>query len=97
MARVSQDKQFESTVARIVASTANEIAQAVRQNIADEVARMVGQGTAGNAGTRGRRKILCPVCGKPGGGPRWRWACADHRHLSKAKLREARAKARAAR
>ena len=50
MARASQDKQLEGTVARIVAATADEIAQAVRQNIAEEVARMVGQRSAGTRG-----------------------------------------------
>jgi hypothetical protein len=41
--------------------------------------------------------ILCPVpgCGKPGGGPKWGWFCAEHKDLPAAEKDKARAASRA--
>ena len=98
--RPSKDLTLDRTLNAIVARAATEIAHTVRQNIADEVARLVGNahGRASAATPLGRvgrkrKRILCPVCGKPGGGPRWGWFCEDHRNLPEAekrKIREAR-------
>lgn len=82
-----------------MARAAAEIAQAVRQNIADEVSRLVGTGggAVGKRLGRKRRVIMCPVpnCGKPGGGPKWGWFCADHKDLPAAEKEKARAATRA--
>jgi hypothetical protein len=88
MAR-NQEHMLETTLSAIVARAAAEIAQAVRENIADEVARMV-QGEGGLL--RKRRVILCPVpdCGRPGGGPKWGWFCRDHKDLPPAEQERAR-------
>src|SRR5437867_4434161 len=97
--RPSKELTLDRTLNAIVARAANEIAHTVRQNIADEVARLVGSARAGAATPLGRvgrkrRPILCPVCGNPGGGPRWGWFCADHKDLSAAAKQRARAAAR---
>ena len=103
MPRLSREESFERTLQGIIDRAAAEIAQAVRQNIADEVTRMVGgaslrRGTAGRVARVGRKRapILCPVpnCGKPGGGPKWGWFCADHKNLPKSEKDEIRAKNR---
>lgn len=41
-------------------------------------------------GTRQRKQVLCPVenCGKPGGGPKWGWFCADHKDLPTAEKKK---------
>ena len=93
MPRLRPEEQLDRTLQEIVSRAAAEIAQAVRENIADEVTRMVG-GSARRGGTAGliarvgkkRRTILCPVpgCGKRGGGPKWGWFCEGHKDLSDA-------------
>jgi hypothetical protein len=98
--RKAQKSNLEATLGEIVARTATEIAQAVRQNIAEEVSRLVGNGTTPRRGSplvRRRRVILCPVpgCGKPGGGPKWGWFCATHKDLPAAEKEKARAATRA--
>jgi hypothetical protein len=89
------EHRLDGVVERIVARAAAEIAQAVRQNIAAEVARLAlkSDGAVG----RKRRVILCPVptCGKPGGGPKWGWFCADHKNLPAAEKEKARRATRA--
>src|SRR5262249_37222405 len=56
----------------------------------------VSERLGGSAGRR-RRIILCPVphCGKPGGGPKWGWFCAEHRNLPKAEMERIRRERRA--
>jgi hypothetical protein len=93
MPRPRREEQLDRTLQDIVSRASAEIAQAVRESIADEVTRMVG-GNGGRAGTAGRvarvgkkrRTILCPVpgCGQRGGGPKCGWFCADHKDLSEA-------------
>src|SRR5262245_42965042 len=101
MPRTSTHSGLDRTVQDIVSRAAAEIAHAVRQNIADEVSRLVGSAGGGLAGRRvqlrKRRVILCPVpnCGKPGGGPKWGWFCADHKDLPAAEKEKARAATRA--
>ena len=101
MPRTSTHSGLDRTVQDIVSRAAGEIAHAVRQNIADEVSRLVGTGGGGLAARRvqfrKRRVILCPVpnCGKPGGGPKWGWFCADHKNLPAAEKEKARAATRA--
>ena len=99
MPRPRREDQLQQTLDKIISAAAAEIAQAVRQNIADEVTRMVGvSGSRIVAGrvVRKRRVILCPVanCSKPGGGPKWGWFCADHRDLPAAEKKKAREAAR---
>jgi hypothetical protein len=95
---------MDRTLNDIVARAASEIADAVRGNIADEVARLVGgratvargPGRPGRPPGRRRRVILCPVpkCGKPGGGPKWGWFCKDHKDLPASEKAKARAASR---
>ncbi|HJZ84965.1 MAG TPA: hypothetical protein VKN99_07315 [Polyangia bacterium] len=99
--RPPRESALDRTLNNIVASAAAEIAQAVRQNIADEVSRLVG-GRGGGGGAaprlgRKRRIIYCPVpgCGKPGGGPKWGWFCADHKDMPESEKEKARAATRA--
>jgi hypothetical protein len=103
MPRPRNDERLERTLNDIVARAAAEIAQAVRDNVALEVTRMVGgvTGRGGSAGLvarvgRKRRTILCPVpgCGKRGGGPKWGWFCADHKDLSAAEKEQVRSENR---
>ena len=105
--RPSKESALDRTLNAIVARAAGEIAQAVRQNIADEVSRLVGgqrgAGIGGGAGIalprlgRKRRIIYCPVpgCGKPGGGPKWGWFCSEHKDLPAAEKEKARSASRA--
>jgi hypothetical protein len=106
MPRTSNESALDRTLNGIVSRAAAEIVHAVRQNIADEVNRLVGQGGVTSLGGRRgrplgsgrkRRVILCPVpgCGKPGGGPKWGWFCANHKDLSAADKAKARAATRA--
>jgi hypothetical protein len=99
MIRKTTESSLDRTINRIVTDAAAAIAHAVRQNIADEVSRLVGSSAGAKAngltfgGRRKRATILCPVpgCGKPGGGPKWGWFCADHKDLSPADKEKARA------
>ena len=100
MPRTSTHSALDRTLQDIVSRAAAEIALAVRQNIADEVSRLVGVvggGSVARRVLRKRRVILCPVpnCGKPGGGPKWGWFCADHKDLPAAEKEKARAATRA--
>jgi hypothetical protein len=100
MPRTASQSGLERTINNIVNRAASEVAEAVRQNIADEVTRLVGSrggATLGRAFGRKRRVILCPVpnCGKPGGGPKWGWFCAEHKDLSAAEKEKARNATRA--
>jgi hypothetical protein len=100
MPRPRREDQLQRTLDLIISGAAAEIAQAVRQNIADEVSRMVSGGRrASVAGriARKRRVILCPVpnCGKPGGGPKWGWFCGEHKDLPAAEKKKAREATRA--
>ena len=98
MPRTSTHSALDRTLNDIVARAAAEIAHAVRQNIADEVSRLVGTGGgAGKRLARKRRVIMCPVpnCGKPGGGPKWGWFCGDHKDLPASEKEKARAATRA--
>src|SRR5206468_6492576 len=99
----SKESTLDRTLDTIVARAAGEIADAVRQNIADEVSRLVGGGRSGGGGSlalprlgRKRRVIYCPVqgCGKPGGGPKWGWFCAEHKELPAGEKEKARAATR---
>jgi len=96
MPRLRNQDALDRAFNDIVSRAAAEIAQTVRQNIADEVSRLVGSSgrTVASRVLRKRKAILCPICGKPGGGPRWKWACADHKNLSTARLKKARQAAR---
>jgi hypothetical protein len=89
---------LDQTLENIVSRAAAEIAQAVRQNTADEVSRLVGAGGSigGRRALRQRRVIMCPVpsCGKPGGGPKWGWFCAEHKDLPASEKEKARAATR---
>jgi len=100
MPRTSTHSGLDRTLQDIVTRAAADIAHAVRQNIADEVSRLVGVvggGVAARRVLRKRRVIMCPVpnCGKPGGGPKWGWFCANHKNLSAAEKAKARAVTRA--
>ena|SRR5262245_9834158 len=102
--RPSKESTLDRTLNTIVARAAGEIADAVRQNIADEVSRLVGGGRVGGGGStlalprlgRKRRVIYCPVpgCGKPGGGPKWGWFCAEHKDLPQSEKEKARSATR---
>jgi hypothetical protein len=93
MPKLARQSPLDRTVGRIVARAAADIAHAVRQTIATEVAKRVDRVTLGRA----RRVILCPVpnCGKPGGGPKWGWFCANHKNLPESEKEKARAATRA--
>ena len=100
MPRIGNLSALDRRVNDIVSRAAAEIAHAVRQNIADEVTRLVStRGGAALSGGRSRKRrvILCPVpnCGKPGGGPKWGWFCSEHKGLSAAEKEKARAATRA--
>ena len=96
MIRNAPETALDRTIQRIVTDAASAIASAVRQNIADEVNRLVGGASGGlkanGLGLRKRATILCPVpgCGKPGGGPKWGWFCAEHKDLTEAEKEKAR-------
>lgn len=115
MPRTAPSSPLDQRIQEIIARAAQEIAQAVRENIAAEVARLVqssgvsisaalteratasSSSSSGAAAERKRRKILCPVpgCGRPGGGPKWGWFCAEHKNLSPEEKEQARAASRA--
>ena len=98
MARTTNPNALDRHIQDIVTRAAREIAAAVRRNIADEVTALLGSGgsTVDAQASRKRRIITCPVpgCGKPGGGPKWGWFCADHRDLPAAEKEKARAATR---
>jgi hypothetical protein len=82
----------------IVTRAASEIASAIRGEISSTPRRAALPAHKAAPSARGgkRRTIMCPVpgCGKPGGGPKWGWFCADHKDLpaeEKARARAARA------
>jgi hypothetical protein len=92
----TQTYALESTLNQIVAQAAAQIALAVRQNIAHEVARLADVDfPLGHA--QKRRTILCPVpgCGQPGGGPKYGWCCGEHKDLPESEKQAARFATRA--
>jgi hypothetical protein len=100
MPKTTNESRLDRTLQDIVERAAAQVALAVRQNIADEVTRLVGVTGSGGVAKRmlrKRRVIFCPVpnCGKPGGGPKWGWFCADHKDLPAAEKEKARAATRA--
>ena len=106
MPKLRTESSLYRRLESIVSSAAQEIADAVRQNIAEEVTRVVGsgggrvvkfaKGSTALGHIRQRQQIFCPVngCGKPGGGPKWGWFCATHKDLPQAEKDRARAESR---
>ena len=107
MPKLRTESSLYRRLESIVSSAAQEIADAVRQNIAEEVTRVVGtgggrlvrlqqRGTTALGQIRQRRQIFCPVqgCGEPGGGPKWGWFCATHKDLPAAEKERARTESR---
>ena len=95
MPRTSTASTLDRRINDIVARAAQEIAQTVRQSIVDEVNQLVsGRANVAIEGmARKRRVITCPVpgCGKPGGGHKWGWFCAEHKDLPAFEKEKARA------
>lgn len=91
MNRTSQ-LALDRTITQIVGRAAHDITQAVRHTIAEEVARLIQRSSSQPRLTtvRRRARVLCPVpgCGKPTGGPRWGWFCAEHKDLPNDKKSE---------
>ncbi len=85
-----QQRQLDNHLNRIVADHVGQltraIAQAVRQNIGTELARLVGAERPAAASLRrsirGRKPrilpCIAPGCGSPSKGPRFRYLCARH-------------------
>jgi hypothetical protein len=101
MPRPRKQVALDATVVEIVAAAAQQIVQAVRQDIAAQVARVV-RGEAEFAPRRGkgprsrRGPVHCvyPGCTRPHKGPRFSFLCEEHRNISaaeKAKLKAAKA------
>jgi hypothetical protein len=93
MPRPRREDALQLKLDKIVGEAAAEIADAVRANIATEVARLLGASSSRTVASRMVRKrsqILCPICGDRAGGPRWNWACARHKDLPIAQLKKAR-------
>ena len=96
MPRTTTASTLDRRINDIVTRAAQEIAQTVRQSILDEVNQLVsGRANVAIEGgmARKRRVITCPVpgCGKPGGGPKWGWFCAEHKDLPSSEKEKARA------
>lgn len=86
MAKPSRPSSLDRALESIVRDAAAAIGSIVRDNIAREVQALLER--PGPLGLRAprmrqRRVIVCPVpeCGKPGGGPKWGWFCAEHKDL----------------
>ena len=106
MPRTPSQNALDRRIQDIIGRAAHEIAVAVRADIGEQIARLVGGRRGAGAALelsgatglgRKRRTILCPVpgCGKPGGGPKWGWFCAEHKSLPKAEQERYRAQRKA--
>lgn len=88
------DGRLASLVAEHVDSLVAALSQAVRKQMADDLARAIGASVGGGGGGRGSRLVgrpkrrnirpcIAPGCSNPSKGPRFHYLCEKHRGAAK--------------